>query len=127
MTFSKGLLASSAVYMGAAGLGLTFAADDLLRHVRQPDARILVVFVQTIGALYLAFAALNWLLRGSVIGGIYGRPLALANLLHFLIVAIMLVRWAVEGGPPGIMVLAGIYAAFAISFVAVMFREPQTR
>jgi hypothetical protein len=127
MTFSKGLLAASAVFMAAAGLGLTFMADTLLRHVRQPDARILVVFVQTIGALYLAFAALNWLLRGSAIGGIYGRPLALANLLHFMIVAIMLVRWAVEGGPPGIAVLSGIYAAFAIGFVAVMFREPQTR
>jgi hypothetical protein len=127
MTFSKSLLAASAVYMGAAGLGLTFMAEELLRHVRQPDAPILMVFVQTVGALYLAFAVLNWLLRGSIVGGIYGRPLALANLLHFLMVAIMLVRWAVAGAPPGIIVLAGIYAAFAVGFAAVMFRAPAQR
>ncbi|HEX6322807.1 MAG TPA: hypothetical protein VFZ36_03705 [Vicinamibacterales bacterium] len=126
MTFTRGLLAGSAVFMGAAGLGLTFMAEELLRHVRQPDAPILVVFVQTIGALYLAFAVLNWLLRGSVMGGIYGRPLALANQLHFLMVAILLVRWAVTGGPPGIAVLAVVYSAFALGFLAVMFRDPGT-
>lgn len=126
MTFSRGLLASSAIFMGAAGLGLTFTADDLLRHVRQPDAPILVIFVQMIGALYLGFAVLNWLLRSSIVGGIYGRPLVLANLTHFLIVAIPLVRWAASGAPPGIVVLSVIYAAFAAGFAAVMFREPKT-
>ena len=111
--------------MGTGGLGLIFLAEDLLRHVRQADAPILVLFVQTIGALYLAFAVLDWLLRGSIVGGIHGRPLALANLLHFAIVAIMLLRWAAAGSPPGIAVLSGIYAAFAVSFAAVMFREPR--
>lgn len=95
--------------------------------MRQPDARILVVFIQVIGAAYLAFAMLNWMSRGATIGGIYGRPLVTANVLHFTMVAIVLVKWAAAGAPPGIMIFAGLYAVFAVWFGAVMFGGPKSR
>lgn len=121
------LLLSSAVFLGLAGAGLTFLPQELLLHVRQPDALILVVFIQTIGAAYLAFAMLNWMSRGATVGGIYARPLVVANVLHFSMVAIVLIRWAVAGAPPGIIVLAGIYTVFAVWFGAVMFGSPTPR
>jgi hypothetical protein len=127
MTFSKALLSASAILMGVMGLGTTFMADDLLRHVRQPEAPILMLFVQTIGALYLAFAMLNWMLRGVTAGGIYARPLIVANLVHFLMVAIVLLRWAATGAPPGILVLAALFTILALSFGALMFRDPVGR
>ena len=83
-------------------------------HVRQPTARILIVFVQTVGAAYLAFAMLNWMSRGSTIGGIYGRPLVVANVVHFTMVAILLIKWAGSGAPPGIMVCAALYTFFSL-------------
>lgn len=124
---SRVLLTASAIFLGVAGLGLTFLPQELLLHVRQPDARILVVFVQTIGAAYLAFAMLNWMSRGSTIGGIYGRPLVAANVLHFTMVAILLVRWAAAGAPPGVMIFAALYAILALWFGAVMFSSPKSR
>ncbi len=127
MTRSKLLLSAAAVFFGAAGAGATFLPQELLVHVRQPDARILVVFIQALGALYLAFAMLDWMSRGSTIGGIYGRPLVIANFLYFTMTAIVLVRWAAAGAPPGIFVLAGLHILFAVCFGAVMFGSPKSR
>lgn len=123
----RALLTASATFLGLAGLGLTFLPQELLLHVRQPDAHILVVFVQTIGAAYLAFAILNWMSRGATIGGIYGRPLVVANVLHFTMVAILLVRWAAAGAPPGVLIFAALYAIFALWFGALMFGGPAPR
>ena len=41
--------------------------------------------MQIIGSLYFALAILNWMSKGSFIGGIYNRPIAIANLTHFVI------------------------------------------
>lgn len=121
---SRLLLTLSALFLGGAGLGLTFLPQELLLHVRQPDARILVVFVQTIGAAYLAFAMLNWMSRGATVGGIYARPLVVANLLHFTMVGILLIKWAAAGAPPGILIFAAVYTVFAVWFGALLFASP---
>lgn len=121
------LLSVSAVFLGLAGLGLTFLPTSLLLHVRQPDAPILLVFVQTIGAAYVAFAMLNWMSRGSTVGGIYGRPLVAANVVHFTMVAILLIKWAAAGAPPGVIIFAALYTIFAAWFGAVMFGSPPAR
>ncbi|MDQ3171426.1 MAG: hypothetical protein M3Q55_14925 [Acidobacteriota bacterium] len=126
MTRSKLLLSASALFFGLAGAGATFLPVELLTHVRQPGARILVVFIQALGALYLALAMLNWMSRGATIGGIYGRPLVVANLLYFMMTGIVLARWAAESAPPGIMVLAAIHVLFAVCFGAVMFGSPKS-
>lgn len=127
MTFSRGLFSASALFMALMGFGTTFMADDLLRHVRQPAAPILMLFVQTIGALYLAFAMLDWMLRGVAAGGIYARPLVIANLVHFLMVALVLLRWSLSGAPPGIAVLTALFSLFALGFGMLMFRDPVGR
>jgi hypothetical protein len=127
MTRSKLLLSAAATFFGVAGAGATFLPHELLLHVRQPDARILVVFIQALGALYLAFAMLDWMSRGATIGGIYGRPLVVANFLYFTMTGIVLVRWAAAGAPPGILVLAGLHVLFAVCFGAVMFGSPKSR
>ncbi len=121
---SRLLLTLSALFLGGAGLGLTFLPQALLLHVRQPDAHILVVFVQTIGAAYLSFAMLNWMSRGAAVGGIYARPLVVANLLHFTMVGILLIKWAAAGAPPGILIFAAVYTAFAVWFGSLLFASP---
>ena len=44
-----------------------------------------------------------------------------------MMTGIMLVRWAAESAPPGIMVLAAIHVLFAVCFGAVMFGSPKPR
>jgi hypothetical protein len=81
--------------------------------------------VQTCGALYLGFAVLNWMARGVLIGGIYSRPLALGNFLHFVVVTVTLVKVLFELRLPLIIGLTVAYAVFAAWFGLVLFMHPR--
>ncbi len=59
--------------LGATAL---FAPDVVLQDVLSPDA---AVPIQLFGGALLAFASLNWMGRGAIYGGIYGRPIVIAN------------------------------------------------
>ena len=80
--------------MGAFGIAASFFSHELLRLAGAAVQTPTVLLMQVCGALYVGFAFLNWYLRSFVIGGIYNRPLALANLLHFAVVAVTLVKAA---------------------------------
>ena len=67
---------------------------------------------QLLGAAWLGLAALDWTGRGTIIGGIYGRPLLLANSTNFLIGALVLLRAALVPSAPG-----WLWAAFGVSAV----------
>lgn len=89
-----------------------------------PD-RLLSVLIQLLGSVMLGFAVANWTARGSLIGGIYNRPIAFGNLMHFTVGALVLTKAAM--GPERGVVLVGLavlYVAFAIAFAGVFFRSP---
>ena len=111
----------TALFTGIAGLAATFAPQELLALAGVPARGVLPLFVQVMGALYCAFAALNWMSRHSTIGGIYNRPLALANLLHFFVAAMALVKAALAGAPPGVTAIAVPYAILALAFGYLVF------
>ena len=87
----------------------------------------MLLLIQMMGALYLGFAILNWTARGVLIGGIYARPLALGNFLHFAMVGVMLAREAIEHGVMQLATSATVFSAFAIGFGIVLFRPPVPR
>lgn len=80
---------------------------------------------QVAGALYLGFAFLNWMARSILIGGIYARPVAVGNLLHFLAGALALGKQAPTVGSPLLWVLAGVYTLLAALFGWVTFTHPR--
>jgi hypothetical protein len=82
------------------------------------------MLVQMMGALYLGFAILNWTARGVLIGGIYARPVALGNFLHFAMVGVMLIREAIEHSIIQLATSAFVFSAFAIWFGLILFRPP---
>ncbi len=118
-------MTASAIVMGAAGLAATFLPAELLLAAGQLPSRPAILLVQIIGALYLGFAALNWMTRGHAIGGIYGRPLSMANLVHFLVAALALIKLATVWHPPAVLIAAAIYTLFAAAFGAMLFAAPQ--
>jgi ATP/ADP translocase len=122
---TKLLLGASALILGAAGVAGLFAPHELLRAFGVPPAATLPLLVQLLAAMLFAFSMMNWTAKGSLIGGIYNRPLALGNLTHFAIGAITLLK-AVAGGGTNAVVLATavIYALFAAGFALVFFRSP---
>jgi hypothetical protein len=63
--------------------------------------------------------------RHSVMGGIYNRPLALANFLHFFVAGMAMLKAIAGGAHDGMLIAAGvIYATFAAAFGFVVFTSP---
>lgn len=108
--------------LGAAGLAATFAPGELLSAMGAPSGPPLLLVVQLIGALYFGFAFANWTAKGSIIGGIYARPLTLGNCSHFVIGALALVKFIFAHGPNVVLVIAAIvYVVFAGCFGYLIF------
>jgi hypothetical protein len=73
----------SAALTAALGVGGSFLPQEILARFESAPDWFPILVVQVAGALYLAFAILNWMARGNLIGGIYASPLALGNFMHF--------------------------------------------
>ena len=118
------LMISSAIFMVLLGLATSFFPIEVLSmHGTAPDNATLLL-VQMMGALYLGFAILNWMARGVLIGGIYARPVALGNLLHFGMVGMMLSKAAFVHGAVPLAASAFVFSVFAIWFGVVSFKPP---
>jgi hypothetical protein len=124
-TSTKILMTASAAFLGLLGVAATFLPQEILRGLLPEPNPQIVLIIQITGALYLGFAILNWTARANLIGGIYSRPVALANFLHFAIVAMALLK-AVAGGKLEIVFAFGLalYLLFAIWFGLVLFTHP---
>ena len=124
---TKLTMAASAVLLAAAGVAATFLPQEAAASIGAGDLPLVAFLIQLLGALYVAFAMANWMARESLIGGIYNRALAIANLLHFTIGALALVKGVVAGQRAAIVIGAAIvYSLFAIAFARVMFTSPVT-
>ncbi|AIZ64552.1 hypothetical protein PK28_14300 [Hymenobacter sp. DG25B] len=123
---TKLVMTLSAAALILAGLSLTFLPNEIARLSGVGQAPVLNVLLQTLGALYFAFAMLNWMTKGSRIGGIYNRPIALANFAHFFMVALALLKALMSNPqlPAGLWLVAGVYAVFAGLFSLILFRHP---
>jgi hypothetical protein len=122
---TKILMLSSALFMTVLGLIATFAPKELLASTGSGSQGMTLLLVQAAGGLYLGFAFLNWMAKDNLIGGVYSRPVAMGNLLHFFIVAMALLRVAISTQRTNALTLATIlYAAFAIWFGLVAFTNP---
>ena len=118
------LMTLSAVFLALLGLATSYFPEKVLTtHGTVPDNATLLL-VQMMGALYLGFAILNWTARGVLMGGIYARPLALGNFLHFAMVGAMLTRAAITHGVIQLATSAFVFSVFAIWFGVVLFRGP---
>ena len=124
---TKALMMISALFMAAAGVGLSFMPQEFLTHIKNPADGFAVAVVEVLGAMYLGFAMLNWTAKGILIGGIYARPVALGNLMHFAVAATILVKRMPESAPPVMLGIAGTYVVLAIWFGLVLFTHPAAR
>ena len=127
MNLTKLTMTASALVLAIAGVAATFLPQEAARAIGAANAPLVTLLIQILGALYVAFGMANWMARESLIGGIYNRPLATANLLHFTIAALALVKSVSAGQRSTIAIGAAIlYSLFAIAFARVMFTSPVT-
>ncbi len=123
---TKLIMSLSALAVGGSGIVLSFAPELLLDGIDIPVTGSATLLVQVMGGLYLGFGMLNWMAKAGLIGGIYNRPLVIANFTHFLVVALALIKVLTsQQDMPLVVWVAGLlYGVFALLFGIIMFRHP---
>jgi len=125
MNPTRALMSASALLLGALGLLATFAPDRVLRWLGAPSSPPLMLLAQVLGALYVGFAVLNWMAGENLIGGIYSRPVAVGNLVHFLTTGLAAAKLLARTPElRALWPLVLLYAGFAAAFAFVLFRHP---
>lgn len=119
---SKYLMIASTLLLGLTGIALTIFPQEISVAVSSIDADPIVL--QIVGALYFGFAMLNWTAKDNLIGGIYGRPIAIGNFSHFIIGAFALLKFAVRNSSTTIWILAIVYILFAVAFGYIFTHHP---
>jgi len=122
---TKILMSLSALVMGVAGVSLSFLPQEILTYFGISPEGLAPLFLQVVGALYAGIAMMNWMTREAIIGGIYNRPIAMANMMNYTIGAAALLKGLrmVPLSTPFICTF-GVYALFSVWFGLVMFRHP---
>lgn len=119
----------SALLLALAGAACLFMPAELAASFGTEVSAPQLVLVQVSGALYLGLAMANWMAKSLPIGGIYGRPVSMANFAHFLIGAMALLKYVVSSGfnwPAASILL--VYMLFAVLFgYMVFFDRPGAR
>lgn len=118
---AKLIMISSAISLAIAGLALTFIPQETAKLLNIPNQQLTLAALQLLGGLYLGFAMLNYMTRNTIIGGIYGRPLVLANLVHFVTGYFALNDLDTSSN---IRVITLTYVIFAFSFAYLLATHP---
>ena len=123
---TKILLTTSAIFLGLIGLGLSFLPKETLTYLNISSNQILSVILQILGSLYLGFAIMNWMAKESLIGGIYNRPIAIGNFMHFSVggISLMKIVFGIQVHAEIIISLTVIYTILALCFAYVFLTNP---
>ncbi|MBP6671952.1 MAG: hypothetical protein KA247_02330 [Bacteroidetes bacterium] len=124
---TKLLMTVSALLMLAAGIAITFLPQEILAHFTAQPNQELRLTLQILGAFYFAFGMVNWLAKESLLGGIYGRPIVVGNVTHFLIGALALIKGITLHNSILLWAAAGVYVLFAVSFTVTMYTQPKQK
>jgi len=127
--FGRLLLTASAIFLAILGLAGLFAPDEIESLLDRSAPPTLALALQLAAGGLLGFAMLNWMSRRNRIGGIYGRPLGVGNLLLFAVGASSLGKAAVAGTAPAATIpLTALFALLAAAFAWLVFvHDPLSR
>lgn len=122
---TKFLMMASAILMGVTGILLIFLPDEIANYTGLASTDLSSLLLQVLGALYFAFALLNWMAKANLIGGIYSKPVAMGNFAHFFIAGVSIIKIAVANQTIVALWTGGIICCiFAIMFAIVAFGNP---
>ena len=116
----------SAITLAVIGIALTFCPAEVSVWLGLSSATNFQLILQLLGALYFGFAMLNWMLKESIIGGIYNKPASVANFTHYFIGAMALIKMLLRNHnlPCYLWIAAGVYSVFALCFWLIFSRHP---
>ena len=123
---TKIVMTSSALFYAIIGIILSFLPNEIADYLNIEYNIITILFLNIMSALYLGFGILNWMAKGTLIGGIYNKPIAIGNLMHFGVGAIALVKVVsnIQTHSEIVISLTVVYVIFAILFVYIFRTNP---
>jgi len=118
-------MTANAILLGTVGAAFLFLPFELGSLVVRHAAPVEPALVQLWGAALLGLAAMSWIGRGLVLGGIYARALVLGNLVHWMVGAFVVLRVVIDGGlgAPAWAALA-VFAPMTAGFAWLLRRHP---
>lgn len=123
---TKLIMTLTAILLTIIGIALSFAPDMVMRSLDLGSSAIITLILQLLGAAYCAFAFLNWMAKGALIGGIYNKPIAIGNLTHFVIAGLALTKAVLHNPQLPIIfsLMAGCFIILACVFGAILSQHP---
>ena len=118
----------SAALLLVAGMLLLFAPDVVLPWLASGFPESAAWVAQLLAAALLALAAMNWLSRSQLLGGIYGRPVVFANAAFYFVAAMVTLRAGANGDAPrALWIVLLLVAPVAVVYGWMLFRGPFER
>ena len=123
---TKILMTTSAILLGILGIIFSFFPDEIIAYLNIDSNPISIFFLQILSSLYLGFGIMNWMAKGSIIGGIYNKPIAIGNMMHFGAgtIAMLKIIFKVQVHTEIIISFTVIYTMLALSFAYVFMNNP---
>lgn len=119
------LLQSSGLLLMVLGILLSFLPAEIASFTGLAEGLAIQLVLQLLGAVYFGFGMLNYMSKGAVVGGIYGRPLVVGNFSHFLIAALALIKaQELLTVFPWLWVLVVVFGLLAVAFGRLLFSSP---
>ncbi|RZK56339.1 MAG: hypothetical protein EOO91_12325 [Pedobacter sp.] len=119
---TKILMTVSSITMLVIGVVCSFLPNEILKSIGVDDAGILPLIIQILGAIYFGFGFLNWTAKANLIGGIYSRPVAIGNLIHYVVSSLAMIKFFMaHTDMKFLLVPIAIYLIFSILFGKVVF------
>ena len=119
---------ASAATLLVAGLAVLFAPDVILSWLAPGFPVAAAGLGQLLGAAWIGMAALNWMSRAVMLGGIYGRSIVMANVALYFISALVVLDAARRSSAPAPLLAPGILTVlFAITYGWLLLRGPLAR
>ena len=117
---------AAALTLAGLGAALLFAGGEVGEAVfRHADVGPLAPLL---GGALIGFGAMNWIARGSTLGGIYGRAVVVGNHWHFVVGSLVLLKHGVAaGGSAWFWLLTGVYVLGAGLFSYLLFGPGVTK
>jgi hypothetical protein len=123
---SKTTLISSALINGILGILITFLPQETGQFIGTTEMNSAdLALMQVLGSALIGIAIINFMSRGLTVGGIYGKPIQLGNLIFHLASGLGLLKfvfntesWLLFGIP------ALLYLLLTSGFIKLNFSSP---
>lgn len=122
-TFSKVIMITSGVLNGVLGILLTFLPEEIGHWFGLASGtNVNILAFQLLGGALFGFGLMNYIGRNAILGGIYGKPILLGNMVFHFIAALELIVFIFDNDRNGLIVaFAILYAFLAAAFIRMNF------